>query len=93
MDAFSAVYFDGLTAARREVTITLFTEGISIAEAGGPALAFWPFIGLRALGRPRRNRTVQLTSEMAPEARLVVEEAAFFDRLEAEAPQLFRHPP
>ncbi|MCH9052640.1 MAG: hypothetical protein IIA72_16460 [Proteobacteria bacterium] len=53
MDAFSAVYFDGLTAARREVTITLFTEGISIAEAGGPALAFWPFIGLRALGPPR----------------------------------------
>ena len=92
MDAFSALYFDGLTAARREVTITLFAEGISIAEAGGSTLAFWPFIGLRALGRPRRNRTVQLTSEIAPEARLVVEEAAFFDRLEAEAPQLFRHP-
>ncbi len=92
MDAYSALYFDGLTAARREVTITLFAEGISIAEAGGSTLAFWPFIGLRALGRPRRNRTVRLTSEIAPEARLVVEEAAFFDLLEAEAPQLFRHP-
>jgi predicted Zn-dependent protease len=92
MDAFSAVYFDGLTATRRDVTITLFAEGISIAEAGGPALTFWPFIGLRAPGRPRPNRAVRLTSEMAPEARLVVEDAAFFDRLKAEAPQLFRHP-
>lgn len=90
MHTYSALYFDGLTAARREVTITLFAEGISIAEAGGATLAFWPFIGLRAPGRLKRDRAVQLTSEMAPEARLVVEDGEFFDRLKAEAPRLFR---
>ena len=92
MAQYRAYYFDGLTAGRHEAQVTLTAQGLNIADAEGASLGFWPFANLRIIERLRPGEPTRLGSTAAPDARLVVEEPEFLERLIAVAPQLSRRP-
>ncbi len=64
-------YFDGETATRREVRVTLTAQGVEIAHADGAAFV-WPYGKLR---RPERlpGGGVRIACELAPMAQLAIE--------------------
>ena len=78
-DETRAVFFDGATSRRREVTVRL-GDTLEISE-GGAILARWPYASLRQLDGAAGS--LRLRSAAAPElARLELDEAAFIARLE-----------
>lgn len=48
----AAVYFDGITSARRDVTIELMADGVVIRGADGAALDEWPYPRMKHLSAP-----------------------------------------
>ncbi len=47
-----AVYFDGVTSARHDVTVTCTPSGVEICGADGSAIALWPYNRLVHLNAP-----------------------------------------
>jgi predicted Zn-dependent protease len=47
-----AVYYDGVTAARHDVTVDLGSQGLRIEGADGTLLAEWPYNALETLSAP-----------------------------------------
>ena len=78
-DETKAVFFDGATSRRREVTARL-GDALEIAESGA-VIARWPYDSLRRLDGAAGS--LRLHSASAPElARLELADAAFIARLE-----------
>lgn len=65
-------FFDGKTAAGRQVAATFSAEGVAIEGEG--VAAFWPVKHLRVAARD--NREIRLSSARDPDARLVLPAAA-----------------
>ena len=91
-------YFDGESAARREVEVELAPDGVRIREPGagaepsGREIAYWRYHELRPVdewsgGGPRRIRAG------SGRARLVVESPELVAALDARAPRLAAHEP
>ena len=82
-------YFDGESAARREVEVELVSGGVRILdlESGRHELAFWEYRELRPVDEPTRDGPRRIRAGIG-RARLVVEEAALVAALCARAPRL-----
>ena len=87
-EVYPAVYFDGQSAARREVSVSLSAGHLTATADRGAIVFSWPLAGLRSLGRLGPGHTVRLSSDRAPEARLTVEDDGFARDLLAAAPHL-----
>ncbi len=85
---YPAVYFDGQSAARREVSVSLSADHLTATADRGAIVFSWPLAGLRSLGRLGPGQTVRLSSDRAPDARLTVEDGDFARDLLAAAPHL-----
>jgi Zn-dependent protease with chaperone function len=94
---FQAWFFDGQTAAKQKAVITLTAQGIAIEgaeeaeEGGGGWFGLWTYGDLTATKRIRPGQPVQLASKGNPDARLMVDDPAFSERLGRFAPHLSRH--
>lgn len=73
-----AYYFDGATAARHDVTVSCTASGLDIHDAGGHALARWPYDRLAHVNAP------------ADIMRLGLRDSATLERLEFRDPGLVR---
>ena len=82
-------YFDGESAARREVEVEIASGGIRIldAESGRHELAFWEYRELRPVDEPAGDGPRRIRAGSG-RARLVVEEAALVAALSARAHRL-----
>jgi Zn-dependent protease with chaperone function len=65
MNSGAAIYFDGLTSARREVVVTLTPSALQISDRDGVARTEWPYAEIEGLTAPdsilrlgRRGSTV-----------------------------------
>lgn len=96
MQPAAAIWFDGLTAARQEVTVTPTRDlrGLVIQPAAGAAIV-WPLDRLRVVPNPvaQDQLTVTLLADTDDEqprdaARLVLADAAFITWLRSSAPRL-----
>jgi Zn-dependent protease with chaperone function len=97
----SARYYDGLSAARRDVRVMLSEDGRALTILGGAdgARTDWPLDLLRAVPRQRSLRNLALTfyqpanhtdaMPLSP-ARLIVSDAELIAALRARCPQLMR---
>jgi Zn-dependent protease with chaperone function len=81
----SAEYFDGTTAARRAVVVSLTERDLLVHDLAGNALAAWPIGQLRRIDQI--DGVLRLTDGVG-EARLALADAALIAALTARAPQL-----
>ena len=59
---FAATLYDGLTAARRDVSVSLTPTGLAIAGEGGQPIATWAYRDVRLVDEDRRTGPVRLRS-------------------------------
>ena len=87
-------YFDGETAARREVEVELAPGGLRIreAESGGRELGFWEYRELRPVDEWTGDGPLRVRAGNGP-ARLVVESPALIAALSARAPRFVAREP
>ena len=87
-------FFDGESAARREVDVELATGGVRVLEtgSGGRELAFWPYRALRPVDERTGAGPIRIRSDTGP-GRLVVESPALVAALAARAPRLTAREP
>lgn len=85
--AWQGWYYDGRTAARRDVTVTLTGDRLFIESAGQP-LAVWLVTELRRADSP--DATLRLRRGEGDEARLYLPPQAGLEQLLALAPRLTR---
>lgn len=86
-----AVYFDGLSAARRAVALRFEAEALAVEDKdSGAALARWRYARLSSAERVKPGRLARLACADAPTARLHVSDAAAIAELLRRAPQLAR---
>jgi len=57
---FTATLYDGLTAARRDVSVSLTPAGIAVAGEDGQPIATWAYGDLRLVDEDRRTGPVRL---------------------------------
>ena len=73
-------YFDGKSASRREVQVTLKASGIEIVEPDG-AIVTWSYSELKAPERLPGRGGVRISNRAAPDAQLIVETPEFYGQL------------
>ena len=83
----AALYFDGQTAADRQVTVRLDANGLQFSgDAVSPCL--WSYDGLAATERHHAGLPFRLNHDQQPGARLVINDDAMVAELIQRAPQL-----
>ena len=87
-------YFDGKSAARREVDVEIATGGVRIRETGpdGRELAFWPYRALRPVDERTGDGPIRIRADTS-RGRLVVESPALIAALSARAPRIAARAP
>ena len=90
----TGIYFDGESAARREVEVELAPGGVRILEAESSVreLAFWEYRELRPVDEPISDGPLRIRTGNS-RARLVVESPAFIAALFARAPRIAAREP
>ncbi len=88
MSEFAGRFFDGRTAAPREVTVRLGRRALDLVDAQGAALASWGYQDLRLVARVSSGLPLRLTSLKAPGARLSVDDHRILGPLRQRAPRL-----
>ncbi len=83
--SFPGVYFDGASAERRPVVVSLGGGGLAISRPDGGALAVWPLAAVERSDDEGRDGATRLACGAA---RLRVEGAPFAAALRAVAPAL-----
>lgn len=88
--AYTAFYFDGLTAARQLVSISIDRGAVLITSEDGTYLAEWELRTVHLRGGSRRANRVSISAHKEDAARLQISERAFLDQLFQEAPHIGR---
>lgn len=88
MASYPGTFNDGLTAARRDVAVTLDAGGLRIAEPEGPEVAVWPYEELRLVEEVLSGRPLRLKRGVAGAARLSVADHRLLAELGPRAPGL-----
>ena len=86
-DMTIALFFDGKTAADRQVSVTLDIDGLRISGDATPEQT-WTYAGLAAIESPIRGLPFRLTHENQPGARLILRDDVMAADLVVRAPQL-----
>lgn len=86
-----ARYFDGQSAAARDVVLCFGSRSLVIVGLDDRAMAHWPLASLRALGAPGET-VVQLVPDLASDERIVLEEREMIDALVEVCPDLYHRP-
>lgn len=89
--SYDARYFDGKTAASRAARVSLAAQGLIIEVAGGRQGELWLYRELKPPERLPGGGGTRVGSEQAPDAQLVVEDAAFRDELLRQLPHFAGH--
>ncbi|MEE8394640.1 MAG: hypothetical protein V3S29_01200, partial [bacterium] len=79
---FEGHYFDGQSALRHEVAVTLGTESLQIHGREGGLLALWPYAGLRLLEEVYGGQSARIVRRGQSAAILVMAEPRFLAALE-----------
>lgn len=87
----TARYFDGESAAPREVVLSFGERTLVIMAMDGTAIAHWPLASLRALGQ-RSATGVQLVPQIDSDERLVLSDAEMLAAIGEVCPDLYRRP-
>ena len=74
-------FFDGQSAVKHAVSITVIGTEIVIQSKTGQVLAKWPLHEVDLLPDGRRDNHLQLTNAHFPDARLTVEDPSLIGRL------------
>ncbi len=90
METFAGAFHDGVTAARRRVTVRLGAGGLDVVDEANAAVAAWSYDELELVEEAYGGRPVRLKSRAAPDARLTVADADFLAALLPRAPRLGR---
>jgi len=89
---YEAEFNDGRTAARHHVSVTFDAHGLRLT-ADPPEVEGierqWPYGALRLIDPPRPETPLRLTASSEPDARLRLDDPAFFAELQHRAPHLF----
>jgi Zn-dependent protease with chaperone function len=89
MTIYPAGFSDGTTAARHEASVTVRSDGLTIALADGGAMYDWPYADLRAQTEIQpHSTTAVLTSMGAPGSTIVLKDAAAIALIARAAPHL-----
>ncbi len=88
MAEFSGHLFDGHSAVRRDVGVSIDASGLEIRDENGRWIAQWDYENLRLAAAPRGTRPLRLASLDAPEARLVIDDSRILESLAESAPNL-----
>jgi len=85
----TARYFDGLTSARRDVTLELAAHALVIRQADGIILGEWSYIRLKHLSAPDHIFRIALRKNAAP-ARLEITDMDLAHEIDLLAPDIDR---
>ncbi len=88
MSEFVGRFFDGRTAAPREVTVRLGRRALELVDAQGAAIASWGYQDLRLVDPGSPGLPVRLSSLKSPGARLSVDDHRVLGLLREKAPRL-----
>ncbi|MCZ6522483.1 MAG: M48 family metallopeptidase [Alphaproteobacteria bacterium] len=88
MSVFVGRFFDGRTAAPREVTVRLGRRALELVDVQGAALASWGYQDLRLVAPGSPGLPLRLTSVTSPGARLSVADHRILGPLRQRAPRL-----
>lgn len=87
---WSGFYFDGKTANRIPVTITVMATGLRLATEEG-AFLWWPYEHLHLAQGALPGEQIRIERGPEPSESLVVSDEAFLSAIQAEAPAAARH--
>ena len=82
-------FFDGQSAVKHAVSITVIGTEIVIQSKTGQVVAKWPLHEVDLLPDGRRDNHLQLTNAHFPDARLTVEDPSLIRRLSTLLPKVF----
>ena len=82
-------FFDGQSAVKHAVSITVIGTEIVIQSETGQVLAKWPLHEVDLLPDGQRDNHLQLTNAHFPDARLTVEDPSLIGRLSTLLPKVF----